>query len=469
MAKRIAVALAIVLVVGVALFVWMRGDLLRNDEAGGMIGQEPQAVTQAAAPGQNQQRQVPAQEGEADSGKGAEPVPVEALDRALESATADIEVPEGIQSSQIPEDNGLHWFLLAVEQMPKLDDWYDEVRDDYLENGWRDDTRMIEQLERCQASFEAIRKGIEVGNVDFPPAGIDEPLPYLAKWRELARLMTIQGMMYGSRGNYDTALDQLTAVLDFGAESSRGGFLITHLVGNAMQGIGVRQLCKTLQAPGVTAEQCRAVAARLEALEPKVPGMADAIRAEADSLEVWAQRHPSVQDFYTSLVGASGTGAAGQFLNSITPEQCRELYNQAVATIRQSAPLFDAPFYQFDNAAFEQLADRNTFTKYMIDSYRRMPQADARTRMQRSATRLVAAIEAYHHENGVYPQSLDALAPSVLPELPQDPFTGASFNYARQGGGYRLYSVGANMRDDGGRGNAWDFKQDDYVIASSGG
>ncbi|HUW59994.1 MAG TPA: hypothetical protein VMZ06_03225 [Candidatus Bathyarchaeia archaeon] len=469
MAKWIGLALGLVLFGCVVILLLMRSDLLRNDEVGGTTAREPLADAQAPAPGLNQQRHVPAQEGEADGGGGKEAVPVEMLDGALESATAQIEVPEGIQSSQFPEDNGLHWFLIAVEQMPKLDDWYNEVRDDYLENGWRDDARMIEQLERCQASFEAIRKGIEVGNVDFPPAGIDEPLPYLAKWRELARLMTLQAMMYGSRGNYDAALDQFAAVLDFGAESSRGGFIITHLVGNAMQGIGVRQLCKTLQAPGVSAEQCRAVAAHLEALEPKVPGMADAIRAEADSLEVWFQRRSSSPDFYNHFleIFIPGAGESGkQFAETATPEQGHELYMQMVAAERQAAPLFDAPFYKFDNAAFEKLAATNVISGQLMGAYRRLPEADARTRMQRNAIRLVAAIEAYHHENGAYPQSLDALAPSVLPEVPKDPFTGSSFNYARQPGGYRLYSVGANMQDDGGRGNPWDFKQDDYVIAS---
>ncbi|MCX5768710.1 MAG: hypothetical protein NTZ09_00340 [Candidatus Hydrogenedentes bacterium] len=467
MAKRIAVALAIVLIVGVGLFVWMRGDLLRNDETGGMIGQEPQAVTQAAAPGQNQQRQVPAQEGEADGGKGAESIPLEMLDGALESATAQIEVPEGIQSSQIPEDNGLHWFLIAVEQMPKLDDWYDEVRDDYIDNGWRDDARMIEILDRCQASFEAIRKGIEVGNVDFPPAGLDEPLPYLAKWRELTRLMTIQGMMYSSRGDYDAALDQLTAVVDFGSESSRGGFLITHLVGNAMQGIGARQLCKVLQAPGLSAEQCRAVAAHLDALEPKVPRMADAIRAEADSLEVWFQRRSSSPDFYNDFleIFVPAAGESGKaFAESATPEQCRELYEQMVVATRQAAPLFEAPVYEFDDAAFQALIAGNILSERIMEAYLRMPKAEALSRVVRTGTSLVAAIEAYRHEEGAYPQTLQSLVPSVLPELPSDPFTGQPFRYARQSGAYRLYSAGINMRDDGGTGKGWDTRQDDYIL-----
>jgi hypothetical protein len=417
----------------------------------------------------NQQRHVPAQEGEAGQGSGAEAVPAAMLDGALESATAQIEVPEGIQSSQFPEDNGLHWFLIAVEQMPKLDDWYNEVRDDYLENGWRDDARMLDQLERCQASFDAIRKGIKVGNVayPYPPAGFDEPLPYLAKWRELARLMTLQAMMYDNRGNCDAALDQFAAVLDFGAESTRNGFIINHLVGNAMQAIGARQLCKVLQAPGLSAEQCRAVAARLDALDQKAPRIAGAIRFEADMLDTWAQRHSSSSSFRDELAATFGPAAGEEFAENATPEQRREWYGQLVASIHQAASLFDAPIYSFDTAALQKLTAGSVVKKQIMDIYRRIPEAETRAKMLRNGTRLVAAIEAYRRENGGYPQSLDAIDPSILPEMPKDPFTGSSFNYTRQPGGYRLYSAGIDMRDDGGNGNTWDFKQDDYIIVGN--
>ena len=375
-------------------------------------------------------------------------------------------VPKSIQSSQFPQENGLHWFLVAVERMPKLDEWYNETSNTYFENGWRDDTRMIDQIERCRPSFEAIRKGIEVGNVKFSPQEFGDPEPYLDKWRELARLMTLQGMMQASREDYEAVIDQFNAVLDFGSESTGTGSLIAHLAGNAMQGIGMRQLCKVLKAPGVTAEQCRAVGAHLDALHQKAPALADAIGREADSLELWSQRRPSLQDFYTDFVKAvSDTGEAEQLAGSATPEQCRRLLNETVASIREAAPMFDAPFYVFDNIACQQLAAGNALSKYIVDSYHGLPECETRCGMQRVGTRLVAAIEEYRRENGVYPDTLDALVPSILPQLPNDPFSGLSFRYAKQFDDYRLYSVGANLRDDGGAGSPWDCGQDDYVIA----
>ena len=46
--------------------------------------------------------------------------------------------------------------------------------------------------------------------------------------------------------------------------------------------------------------------------------------------------------------------------------------------------------------------------------------------------------------------SLDRLAPEWLAEVPLDPFVDKAFRYKQMADGYRLYSVGENMTDDGG-------------------
>jgi len=459
MAKRIGAVLAIVLVAALVLFVLMRGDPRREKESGGTSSPEPQS----AAPALNQQRQVIAQDGEADPGNGADLIPIEMLDRALDTATAHIEVPKGIRSREIPEDNGLHWFLLAAELMPQVP-W--DVVNDILEKGWRDDADILNLLERCQPAFEAIRKGIATGNVGFPPCGLEEPVPYLSKWRTLARLMTAEALMYGSRGNYDAALDELADVFDFGAESSRDGFLMTYFVGiTAIQRISARPLCDMLRSPGVSAEQCRAIINRLQATEARVPRIADAVRAEADMFEYSLQQFPSPEELHALLVlYTQYDGAGTKFAKSVTPQQCAEWYSQMPKAIRGAAPLLETPVYQFKKGELRQFVSANPISERMLDVYYRVPEAEARGKTLRSGPLLVAAIETYRHENGAYPQSLDALAPSVLPELPNDPFTGSPFHYQPQGNRYRLYSAGVNMRDDGGRAKPWDAKEDDYVI-----
>jgi hypothetical protein len=65
--------------------------------------------------------------------------------------------------------------------------------------------------------------------------------------------------------------------------------------------------------------------------------------------------------------------------------------------------------------------------------------------------RIACALERYHLAHGVYPESLDALVPACIPELPHDIINGEPYHYRlRPDGTYVLYSVGWNQKDDGG-------------------
>jgi hypothetical protein len=73
----------------------------------------------------------------------------------------------------------------------------------------------------------------------------------------------------------------------------------------------------------------------------------------------------------------------------------------------------------------------------------------------RSATtfdlgQLALSLAAYRAERGVYPDSLDALAPKYLPKIPTDRFTGDPLVYRTAADGYVLYSLGPNLQDDDG-------------------
>src|SRR5262249_759529 len=66
-----------------------------------------------------------------------------------------------------------------------------------------------------------------------------------------------------------------------------------------------------------------------------------------------------------------------------------------------------------------------------------------------------AAAYRYRAEPGRFPEGLKDLIPSFLPSLPPDPFGGPSlppFRYRLKPGGrtFLLYSVGSDMKDNGG-------------------
>ena len=76
--------------------------------------------------------------------------------------------------------------------------------------------------------------------------------------------------------------------------------------------------------------------------------------------------------------------------------------------------------------------------------------------------RTAVAVEEYRrdHQERV-PEALSELVPGYVASIPVDPFSGKSVLLKADRGGYTIYSVGANRRDDGGadadRLNAWGY------------
>jgi len=72
--------------------------------------------------------------------------------------------------------------------------------------------------------------------------------------------------------------------------------------------------------------------------------------------------------------------------------------------------------------------------------------------MQFDVTRLAFVLAAYHADRGTYPAKLADLVPKYAAEVPKDIFNASELHYRQEGGGYLLYSVGINGKDDGGKG-----------------
>lgn len=74
----------------------------------------------------------------------------------------------------------------------------------------------------------------------------------------------------------------------------------------------------------------------------------------------------------------------------------------------------------------------------------------ARTRVVQRRNQIALALVVYRAQHKRYPDRLAQLAPAIMPALPDDPFSDKPFVYPKTDRGYLLYSVGKNMRDDGG-------------------
>jgi hypothetical protein len=92
-----------------------------------------------------------------------------------------------------------------------------------------------------------------------------------------------------------------------------------------------------------------------------------------------------------------------------------------------------------------------------------MTAADRAEQTQRNL-RVAFALEAFRKTTGGYPKRLDELTVRYIRSVPDDLFTGKPLVYKLEGKGYRLYSVGPNGTDDGGRSFDDDPPGDDLVV-----
>jgi hypothetical protein len=294
-----------------------------------------------------------------------------------------------------------------------------------------------------------------------PPARSFHALfPHFPKFRNMARLLVVEGQVHAAGGDWNAALSSDLDAIQIGLTIPRGTALIGALVGIACEAIGRRGAWEKAEKLG--AAEAKAGARRLETLLAKRVPFAVTLEEEkftlqASLLEVF--RDPNWRT------------RSDVFFGEDDPEDSEgDRQEDRIANLS-----IQAMFHLYSNATF-----LNNLTGYMDAqiAHSRQPytarpappsvptdpinriispifdQADLKdlcAKTQSGMLLLALALHAYHLEHGGYPQKLEALAPSYLTKLPGDPFGQGTFIYQHKGKKYLLYSVGPDKVDDGGR------------------
>ncbi len=382
----------------------------------------------------------------------------EAIRAALENAISQGANPEEqfppYTSEDLPEDNGAHFFLLATELMPE--GRYEELLkrlEELREAGFPRDPEFEALLAEFAEAFEAIRAGLEVGNAQMPAIrSLAEEMPYLAKFRDLGRVLALGAEYYAGIGETSTALGDLVTVMDFANESARGGVLISGLVAYAINGSAAETLRNVLARQDVTPEQYRALIGEMQALDAQLTTAYDITAAEAEALRIWIESEMgSTGSSLRETFAAAGSTEFDSMLSTISDAQLESYFLETVNRYFDAIDYVALPYHELQAISGQAaMGDSNPIAQLIMPGVMRVPAQEARASAFVRGTMLMAAIEHYGAENGTYPESLDEIMSGGLSELPVDPFTGEAFRYAATESGYVLYSAGPDMQDDGG-------------------
>jgi hypothetical protein len=91
------------------------------------------------------------------------------------------------------------------------------------------------------------------------------------------------------------------------------------------------------------------------------------------------------------------------------------------------------------------------FAKYLLPALGKVGPKSARMQTYLDAARVACSVERYRLAYGQLPATLDVMAPQFIKEIPNDVIDGKPLRYRKNfDGGYLLYSIGWNQKDDGG-------------------
>ena len=292
--------------------------------------------------------------------------------------------------------------------------------------------------------------------------------PHYAKMRSLARFENAAAAVASFQGNQAEALDRLRIGLVASRRASDAPLLIPLLVGAAMDAMVMRSAEYVVSRGPLPEDKARQLAEELS-------------RVDYRQVLVKAFRGERVCGLECFEMVKNGSGRAGGPLygaSSATLFSFEEFLMSFYGT--PAGPVLHPVLYR-DELLYLRLRDRQeeigakpwreaqplskqlqaeadhapwwaAVTKMAIFVSSRV-QAKAETATaRRELLQIVLGLKAYRQRNGSYPEKLDALRTIDWP-VPLDRFSGKPFVYRRQGDGFLLYSIGQNLKDDGGRPN----------------
>ena len=301
-------------------------------------------------------------------------------------------------------------------------------------------------------TLRMLRQGFAYPYHEPPVRSLMHLFPHYAGFRNMARMLVLEGEVKEAQGDRKGAADSYLDVLHLGNEIPRGGVLISALVGYACKNIGHKRLWEL--ADRLSAAEARMAARRMEKMRQRRVPFAETLQEEK-----WAAQAGMMEMFQRGnlgFAGATGQDRQGPQWLSFVSIQARVLLkgkrqivrdhgafmDQLIANARQpysahrpNPPVPNDPINRLFLPVFDQ-----AYLKAVV------------TETQDALLMIVLALRAYRAEQGSYPTNLEALTPKYLPQVPTDPFAlQGSFKYRRTGSKYLLYSVGPDGSDNGGK------------------
>jgi hypothetical protein len=370
----------------------------------------------------------------------------------------------------VPEDQNA-WALYskaadlirAHQGVPATTPFYRLTR--YSVMDWRDPARMAAVTRLVAEDMDAL--ALVKAAAGRPQCWFEEDwsdpvsmeMPHTSAARELARLAGSGAIVASAQGDQGEAVDRLRAGFALSRYVSSEPCTIDELTAFAIDSLMSEAAGKVVGRGPVPEDKARALAGELSSGEY----IAKFVRAEQMERGILRhvfddlRRHPSQMGSFLNSDGQRTSGAwwwcCGMLMRPVVYAD-ELVYLEYMDKALASAKL---PWRETDAAKNPgkqdevDVPDWAAITQMLAMS----PSKSAQRRDEAVANRaLVGAalgIELYKQKVGRYPATLDDVRKAMAWEIEPDPFSGEDLIYRPIGTAYLLYSIGPDLKDDGGQ------------------
>ena len=325
------------------------------------------------------------------------------------------------------------------------------------------DAKLAAFLDRNEAAMGLLRRAAEMPacyfDHDYGRPSLSMLLPEMSQFQNAARILAMDARVKTAAGKTDRAVEDIQAVFGLARHSAANPILISLLVAMNADDIGVHMLEALLGGRGPAAEQL----ARLRLSEPGLfeRNLPRALRME-EAFALSAISDISLGDD-PSAVDHLGLGMGGA-LGRTAVEPLLACWRVFLATEEVAA--YRGGIHEFEQLATmpyheaagewqrtdqpENIRQRGIMASMLMPALGRCAGVAARGDARHALAYVAVAAARYRAEKGRLPETLEVLVPDYLPAVPRDPFDGRPVKMVARGGAVVFYSVGQDLKDDGG-------------------
>ncbi len=294
------------------------------------------------------------------------------------------------------------------------------------------------------------------------PSGMRMIFPDLSGLRKLSRAVALEALVYKESGENGKAMMTCMDGLEFGNDVAKGGNVLANLASIAYQSIARKNIWGVEERLNLA--DTRMAIARLNGIiSEAVPFKTTMIEESHSFLTVearlffnarnWRQQYASA-DFTNKLLERKPLTLQNRVHYSSEYAKTSGLSRRGLFAGVQNdyAKQIAAAGMSYVDSTKLKIPGSNKISRMIMPVFGKARFKYEDNRCLNDLLLLQLALHAYKLEHGRYPVMLGDLAPGYLKSIPMDPFdTGNSYKYKLTSNGYKLYSLGPDLKDDGGK------------------